>query len=100
MGPVGGSGGWQNFFVPNELKSPKNNMSFFCFIHIFGVGGGGGVRPKYGYIHIFFAFFLNPYLTTFCVSKGVKAFWFLFCGILLCTFLSLWSFLVRISSYL
>ena len=46
------------FFVPNKLKSPKNNMSFFVFIHIWGVGGW--VRPKYGYIQIFF----NPSLTS------------------------------------
>ena len=46
MGPVGGSGGWlsekkilKNVFVPNELKSPQNNMFFFCFYPYLGVGG-------------------------------------------------------------
>ena len=43
MGPVVGNGGWlgeknQIFFVPNELISPKNSMSFFVFSHIWGVG--------------------------------------------------------------
>ena len=47
MGPVGGSGGWLSekilkfFFVPNELKSPKNNMSFYFFSI---KGGGWGVQ--------------------------------------------------------
>ena len=65
MGPVGGSGGWLcekkliNFFlVPNDLKSPENNMSFFVFIHIWGVGGSD---PNMD-ISIFFLFFLlNPF---------------------------------------
>ena len=45
IGPDGGSGGCLSeknskfFFVPNELRSPKNNMSSFCFIHIWGMGG-------------------------------------------------------------
>ena len=40
------SGGWlgekflKNFFVPNELKSPKNNMSFL-FLSVFGDWFGG-----------------------------------------------------------
>ena len=39
VAPVGGSGGLQGekttkfFFVPNELKSPKNNMSFYFFFY-------------------------------------------------------------------
>ena len=45
---VGGSGEKNSkfFFVLNGLKSPKINMSFFVFIHIWGVGGW--LRPKYG----------------------------------------------------
>ena len=54
MDPVGGSGGWlseKNFFCSKWAKKPKKLHVFFCFIHIWGVGGW--VRPKYGYIHIF-----------------------------------------------
>ena len=58
MGPVGGSGGWlgeknsKNFFVPNELKSPKNNM---FFLH---TRGGGWVCQKQVCIftHFFYPF--------------------------------------------
>ena len=32
---------------------------------------GGWVRPKYGYIHIFFVFLLNPSLTN---NKKIKSF--------------------------
>ena len=49
-------GGWlgekiqEIVFVPNELKSPKNNM-FFCFFpHL----GGGWFRSKCGIFHTFF----------------------------------------------
>ena len=65
MGPVGGSGGWlsekqlKKNFVPNELKSPDINMSFFV-LSIFG-GWVGWFRPKYGYIHIFVCFFIEPF---------------------------------------
>ena len=45
MAAVDGSSGWQGekiskkHFVLNKLKSPKNIMSFFVFIQIWGVGG-------------------------------------------------------------
>ena len=65
MGPVGGSGGWlgeknsKNCFVPNELKRPKNNMSFFVFIHIWGwVGVSDPIMDK----SIYFLFIFNPSL--------------------------------------
>ena len=66
MGPVGGSGGWlsekniKNFFVPNELKSPKNNMSFFV-LSIFG-GWVGGLDPNMDISIFFLVFLLNPSL--------------------------------------
>ena len=41
-------------FVPNELKSPKNNM-FFCSIHIWGVVGSD---PN---IDISIFFFIEPF---------------------------------------
>ena len=41
-------------FVPDELKRPKNNMSFFVFIHILGVGEGSDI------FFIFFETFPNP----------------------------------------
>ena len=52
-------GGWLGeklsiFFVPNELKSPKNNMSFFV-LSIFG-GWVGGSEPNMD-ISIFFLVF-------------------------------------------
>ena len=63
MGPVGGSGGWlsekkyKKIFVPNELKSPKNNMSFFVFFPHLG-GGWVGQKQVWNFTH----FFLNPSL--------------------------------------
>ena len=64
LGPVGGSGGWLSekkfkiFFVPNELNNPKNNMSFFCFIHIWGVGQ----TQIWIYPYFFLLILLNPSL--------------------------------------
>ena len=56
-------GGWlqgekfsEFFFVPYELKSPKNNMSFFVFIHILGVGGSEANVDK--------STFFNPSLSS------------------------------------
>ena len=50
MGPVGGSVGWLSekkfkfFFVPNELKSSKNQHVFLFFLSIKG-GWVGGSNP-------------------------------------------------------
>ena len=57
MAPVGGSGGLQGEktskknFVPNELKSPKNNMSFFVFSTL---GGWVGQKQVCNFTHFFF----------------------------------------------
>ena len=55
IGPVGGSGGWLS--DPNDLKSPKKEHVFFCFIHIWGVGGRSDPNIDIS------IFFLNPSLT-------------------------------------
>ena len=50
----------KNFFVPNELKSPKNNMSFLFYPYL-GVGWVGQTQILiYPY---FFVFLLNPSLS-------------------------------------
>ena len=60
MAPVGGNGGLQgekNFkflFVPNELKSPKNNMSFFIFFPHLGGGWVGGSEASVEFYTLFF----------------------------------------------
>ena len=51
----------QIFFVPNELKSPKNNV-FFLFLSIFG-GWVGGSDPNMDISIFFFVFLLNPSLS-------------------------------------
>ena len=42
------------FFVPNELKSLKNNMSFFVFFHAWWVGGSEASVE-------FYTLFLEPF---------------------------------------
>ena len=65
MAPVGGSGGWQGektskfFFVPNELKSPENNMSFFV-LSILG-GWVGGSDPNMDISIFYFVSFIEPF---------------------------------------
>ena len=54
MAPVGGSGGWEG--EKKLQKSPKNNM-FFCFFHIWGVGGSEVNVEK----STFFFFFFEPF---------------------------------------
>ena len=65
MASVGGSGELQGektsniFFDPNELKSPKNNMSFFVFFPHLG-GGWVGQKQVWNFTHFFF-FFFEPF---------------------------------------